>query len=195
MGDIVDTLDAYCKDNDVDVHKTYFWICCLCVNQHRVAQSLQEGSKGLSMPTEIFLKTFGFRVTTIGHLVCLLSPFKDPLYLKRIWCVYEISRALATPNCKVDVVCAPQQIARMKQYMDQGIPGEIWIMDQKDRIHDAICKINVKNASASQESDKDEILRWIEAHATGGCEGTNERVRSLFQAKFDTLCEEIFQFE
>jgi len=36
IDDIVDALVTFCESRKLDVKRTYVWICCLCVNQHRV---------------------------------------------------------------------------------------------------------------------------------------------------------------
>jgi hypothetical protein len=40
IGDIIDTLNDFCRTHKLDPKRTYIWICCLCINEHRVvAQS------------------------------------------------------------------------------------------------------------------------------------------------------------
>ena len=68
---------AWCKREGKNPAKTYVWICCMCINQHRVA--------GTTVSTE-FLKTeFELRVKGIGNLVSLLAPFDKPVNLSRSW--------------------------------------------------------------------------------------------------------------
>ena len=36
LADIVKSLEAYCTREQLVPKTTYVWICCVCVNQHRV---------------------------------------------------------------------------------------------------------------------------------------------------------------
>lgn len=107
IGDIVDTLVDYCAREELDPKRTYFWICFLCVNQHRVVETSNE--KSLSVPTETFLATFGKRVSRIGRIVCMMAPFEKPVYLSRVWCIFEMATAFANPGCSVTVMMPPEE--------------------------------------------------------------------------------------
>jgi hypothetical protein len=86
VGDIIDTLVDYCTTNQLEPSRTYVWICALCVNQHRIC-----GSEQVSF--EVFQEIFNRRVTGIGHLLAMMSPWHEPLYLTRIWCIFELFTA------------------------------------------------------------------------------------------------------
>jgi len=53
----------------------FFWICFFCNNQFRPS---------------ITADTFKERVKQIGHIIAILDKWKDPEYLKRKWCIYEV---------------------------------------------------------------------------------------------------------
>ena len=36
---ILDTLDDFCLTKDRNPQTTYVWMCCLCINQHRVMEN------------------------------------------------------------------------------------------------------------------------------------------------------------
>ncbi|CAK9067295.1 unnamed protein product [Durusdinium trenchii] len=38
IGDITDTLVQYCRECDADPKRMYAWMCCFCINQHRVKE-------------------------------------------------------------------------------------------------------------------------------------------------------------
>lgn len=78
IGDIVDTLVEYCKSNDLDEKRTYVWICCLCNNQHRIAQKrkriIDSGLQHEDNDTfQEFHDIFHSRVTDIGHVIAMVS--------------------------------------------------------------------------------------------------------------------------
>ena len=33
IGDIVESLSAYCEQNNLDQRRTFVWICCMCINR------------------------------------------------------------------------------------------------------------------------------------------------------------------
>jgi hypothetical protein len=35
VGSVVETLEDYCQEHGFNPKRTYIWMCCLCVNQHR----------------------------------------------------------------------------------------------------------------------------------------------------------------
>ena len=77
--DITASLLAYCHTADA----SFVWICCLCVNQHRVREAQ---AKGQVVPFEEFRETFETRITSIKNMVALLCPWRAPVYIGRVWC-------------------------------------------------------------------------------------------------------------
>ena len=72
IGDIVDVLTNYCETNGLNRKEVYVWICCLCVNQHRVVESMKRRE---DIPFDEFRKVFHGRVTSIGHVIAMMSPW------------------------------------------------------------------------------------------------------------------------
>ncbi|CAB9509166.1 hypothetical protein SEMRO_377_G130100.1 [Seminavis robusta] len=73
IGDIVDTLVHYCTSTGKDPRRAYVWMCCLCVNQHRVVLQKKEdrsGARVLGGSGRIdFFAEFGFRWNPLD--ICL----------------------------------------------------------------------------------------------------------------------------
>ncbi len=136
IGDIVDTLAAYCEMNGLNERSTYVWIDFLCVNLHRIVELKQEerfrstSSSNVNSNTDsnsnnksksktndnndnsssnnnthlidkqsIFANmdelrlTVQHRIQNIGHVLAIISPYHQPVYLTRLWCMYELSAA------------------------------------------------------------------------------------------------------
>ena len=72
IGDIIDVLSNYCTTNNLDPKEVYVWICCLCVNQHRVIEKKRNGEV---VPFEEFESVFSKRVTSIGHILAMMAPW------------------------------------------------------------------------------------------------------------------------
>ncbi|CAE7343014.1 unnamed protein product, partial [Symbiodinium pilosum] len=66
-------------------------ICCLCINQHRVKEAHAAGE--VISFTE-FKEAFGVRVAGVSHILAMMSPWNDPRYIRRVWCVFEFSVAM-----------------------------------------------------------------------------------------------------
>jgi hypothetical protein len=50
--DVVKTLVIYCETNSFDPKRTYVWINCLCLNQHRLAESNKQPVDSKSSPVD-----------------------------------------------------------------------------------------------------------------------------------------------
>jgi len=170
IGDIVDTLKEYCKKISKDPKDVYVWICCFCVNQHRVIELKKEGK---DIPFEDFRKVFNDRVTRIGHIVTMMAPWDAPVYLTRIWCVFEIYTANKTGS-KVTIAMPSSE---RKRFID-GLRSEDG-QSQIDTLFSTLGQTDVKKAEASVESDRTSILRIIEDGV--GYDGFNNTVSGLLK--------------
>ena len=71
VGEIVDTLQQHCRDEALPPETTHIWMCCFCVNQHRV---MARRNAGTTVPFEEFKQEFGSRVKRVGNMISLMSP-------------------------------------------------------------------------------------------------------------------------
>ena len=74
IGDIVDTLADHCKTRKQDPKRTYVWICCLCINQHRVVEK-KDAEIDDDKNFHDFHKTFYDRVTGVGEIISMMYPW------------------------------------------------------------------------------------------------------------------------
>ncbi|CAB9528961.1 Kinesin light chain [Seminavis robusta] len=155
IGDIVDTLSEFCHQNNLDPKRTYVWICCLCVNQHRVVENNSKEISGMISPTKVdFFAIFGDRVKKIKHLLAMMAPWKAPVALTRVWCIFEIFTAHSTDGCKVDILMPPKEKYSLEQDVinnDGGI----------DALYETLGNTKVENAKASVDSDRRAILARV----------------------------------
>jgi len=149
IGDVVDSLVEYCNRERLDPKRVYVWICCLCINQHKVIRASKVGQ---SVPFESFQKEFGSRVRGIGHVVLLMAPWHDPFYLTRVWCVYELYTA-AVENVQTTIIMPPGEEFRFREALcDKTSMDEVW---------KNLGKVDVENAKASVNADRVAILAMI----------------------------------
>lgn len=171
IGDIIDTLVEYCTSHKLDPTRTYFWICFLCMNQHRVVGSL---SKGIAVPTANFVETFRTRVGRIGNLVCMMAPWDAPENLNRIWCIFEMSTAFAIKECQVTAVMPAAEEAKFIQASTSKV-------NALHALFDACKNTKVEGAQASEPADTLYIRALLEKQR-GGFEATNTRVNENLRA-------------
>jgi len=99
-------------------------------------------------------------VTHIGNIIAMMSPWSDPSYLKRIWCIFEMYTSYADANCQIEIVMPPREQESLIRAMVVG-------RDEKgnwgiDSLLSVLAQTKVENAQASVESDKKYIFRLIE---------------------------------
>lgn len=149
VSDISATLLQYCGDYNLDLTDTHIWMCCFCINQHRVKEAR---AAGLQVPFEEFKKAFGERVAGIGKVVAMMAPWKDPFYIKRVWCDFEMYTAT---SLKQDVIIAmpPAEAEDFRNTLLAGGIGQVWA---------ALGNVKVEQADASVAEDREQILKLIE---------------------------------
>lgn len=163
--DIVGALADHCRLLGKDGKETYVWICCLCINQHRVKEAERAGQ---AVPFDEFCAEFGNRVKGIGHVLALMTPWHSPTYVTRVWCIFELfTAANEGHSCQLTVLMPPGQTKLLCGALVSGaLSSRLWA---------ALEEVRVQNAQASVHADRENIMRAIEAGM--GCERINYVVR------------------
>ncbi|CAB9518599.1 Hydra magnipapillata [Seminavis robusta] len=169
IGDIVDTLTDFCHKHELDPKRTYIWICCLCVNQHRVVEKFKSG---VLVPTHEFFDIFGHRVKKVGHLLAMMAPWNAPAYITRVWCIFEMFTAHTTDACEVDIVMPPKEKKSLEQDVLNNGAGI-------NALYKTLGNTKVENAKASVKSDRLAILGQVES--TVGYSVLNNRVNDMLR--------------
>jgi len=183
LGDIVDALVEYCQRCNLDMRRTYVWICCFCMNQHRIQEAI---SRGDTVPFDTLAEQFSSRVRSIGHILSLMDSWRSPRYITRAWCIYELYVAMEA-NCKLDVIMTAREGRSFLRALITGDHGleELW---------QALEQVDVRKAEASIATDRESILQLVEDGP--GANALNQRVRSKLQARFADVAEqEVLDFQ
>jgi len=146
IGDIISTLTDHCTSHNLDQTETYVWICCLCVNQHRVSEKISP---------EEFEKVFYDKVKKIGCVLAIMSPWQSPAYVSRVWCLFELFSATNNSDCCNFMIAIP------KSEKEDFIDG-VWKGGQVTKLFQVLTDIDVRNAKASVPLDKEYIMNLIE---------------------------------
>ena len=147
IGDIIDSLQDYCKSNDLKEERTYIWICCLNVNQHDVVNFRNEGK---TVPFEDFSNEFYQRVKGIKRILAMMAPWKNPGYLAQAWCVYEMFVATTSPECNVTIIMPPKEGNQLAKDIENGQGGNI--------VFQVLSQTNVEKAKTFPPCDKERIM-------------------------------------
>lgn len=177
QSEIVDTLMDYCKSASLDPQETYIWICCLCVNQHRVIEARKAGEV---VPFEVFHHTFASRVASVETIVAVMAPWDSPNYLKRVWCDFEMFTALDLQK-HVVIAMPPLETANLR---DAFMTGDVRTSQE---FWEVLSGVDVRKAEASQPSDKDAIFQLIEDGP--GFDELNSRIVKRVKSWIITTCE------
>eukprot|EP00931_Biecheleriopsis_adriatica_P032308 TRINITY_DN1886_c0_g1_i4.p1 TRINITY_DN1886_c0_g1~~TRINITY_DN1886_c0_g1_i4.p1 ORF type:complete len:1121 (+),score=124.49 TRINITY_DN1886_c0_g1_i4:176-3364(+) len=120
--------------------KVCIWWCFFCNNQYRIlADCRKKSTKELS-------DAFGSNVRRVGKMWMLLDDLHEPMYLSRIWCIFEVFVAR-----KYDVPC--------RAIISHGFGTHP--IEKIDELFDT-CKVDAAAARASMKEDEDGIKNLIE---------------------------------
>ena len=165
IGDIIDTLESHCETEGLDLKRTYVWICCLCNNQHRVYENKVNG---IDVTFAEFRDIFFNCVISIGTVLAMMSPWNDPFYLTRVWCIFELHTASVNEECEVKIVMPPREQRSM-----------INAISDINVLFSAMANTNIGDAQASEESDRQNIMKLVEEKH--GVEQLNTDVNKLLR--------------
>mmetsp|Transcript_22466 Transcript_22466/g.67279 ORF Transcript_22466/g.67279 Transcript_22466/m.67279 type:complete len:666 (-) Transcript_22466:21-2018(-) len=158
IGDIVDSLSAFCERERLNQKSTYVWMCALCINQHQVmaASSAKESDdlvRTESVPFDHFRQEFGDRVNGIKHVVALMAPWDAPLYVTRVWCVFEMYTA-DEMDVKVTIIMPPREEDALRANLRKDRQGASDVIRK-------LGAIDVQHAQASVPRDRECILDLV----------------------------------
>eukprot|EP00931_Biecheleriopsis_adriatica_P032310 TRINITY_DN1886_c0_g2_i2.p1 TRINITY_DN1886_c0_g2~~TRINITY_DN1886_c0_g2_i2.p1 ORF type:complete len:815 (+),score=112.34 TRINITY_DN1886_c0_g2_i2:135-2447(+) len=133
--------DEGCVTRIISHHeKVSIWWCFFCNNQYRIlADCHKKSTKELS-------DAFGLNVRRVGKMWMLLDDLHEPMYLSRIWCIFEVFVAR-----KYDVPC--------RAIVSHGFGTHP--IEKIDELFDT-CKVDAAAARASMKEDEDGIKNLIE---------------------------------
>lgn len=149
VGDIADTLSDFFGEESL--HE-FIWICCLCINQHRVKEAQAAGQ---TVSFAEFEEAFGRRVEGVGHILAMMSPWQEPRYIRRVWCVFEFSIAIKERKELTVLMPQAEKDSFRLALFETGLQG----------IYDVLASLRIQDASASVEEDKINILKSIDPDA------------------------------
>ena len=158
VGDIIDSLESYCAQKHIDTKATYVWICCVCNNRHRV---------GESVPFTRFHEIFHDTVVGVGHILAMMAPWDAPLYLTRVWCIFEIHTANTADDVKTEIIMPPREKDKM-----------LASLNDYNNLVKALSATHIESAEASKELDRENIMKLVNK-TTGEAPRLNSDMNTL----------------
>ena len=135
------TIGAAAVDEDeLDLHEQkelYFWFDCFSVDEHATQ----------SYTVEWWSSTFKEAIGLIGHTCMLFTPWSKPEPLTRAWCLWELYCTIVEGS-HLSVCLGPTERREFERRL----------LEDPDVVLDAFARIDVENAQAGKESDREMIL-------------------------------------
>lgn len=161
----------------IESHQVFFYMCFFVNNQFRIVRDRSvSGSQDLE-------HTFRQNLTRTGHVVAVLDTWHEPIYLTRIWTVYEqfVACTLQVPMTFV----MPE--ASMASLQLKILQGEVGLKE----VTDSVCNVNSAMAEAWDSRDEAKVKATIQD--TVGFEYVNRHVRKAMLQWIGTVVREQFQ--
>lgn len=139
---------------------THIWMCAFCNNQFRIL--VDKSASGTDNLDTLFEK----RLTSIGYMVALLDHWQDPLYLTRVWTIYEQFTATKL-GIHVEIILPAAEFESLESVLRSG---------RLDKVSEGLQHIDVSQAKATYEEDEKKVKRLISS-TPGGFKHVNHRVK------------------
>jgi hypothetical protein len=148
----------------------YYWIDVATVNQHLAG----------AYPQDWWSNTFRTGIGVIGKTVLVLSPWNDPIPLKRSWCLWEILNS-CEEKVAFEIVIPPSEKRAFKQSL----------VTKWSEVVETMTKVDIENAQAWRPDDQTMIASAVR-RTKGGFAGLNTRVKNMLRTWLaDTGCEQL----
>ena len=127
-----------------DCNSVFFYMCFFANNQYRI---IVDGS---AVGSDDLENSFQTNLTRIGKMVAVLDTWKDPVYLKRVWTVYEqfVACDLGLP---VEFVMPSKSMSSLHDKIKQGETG-------LKEITTSICRVDSERAEAWDPRDEARVM-------------------------------------
>jgi len=156
-----EALLIWTEEEGLDPNEIFLFMCFFVNNQFRILiEGTQSGSDDLET-------TFEQNLRRIGRLIALLDHWEEPLYLSRIWTIYEqyVAAKLQLP---VTIILDRKAGESLIKELDRGKEGILHITG-------TLCHVRAELAEASVKADEEHVKAMI--CSTMGFDYVNNRVR------------------
>ncbi len=133
---------------------SYFWFDPFSLNQ------VPSSGEPAVLSTETLEKVFGDQIKAIGSVLIVASPWDDPAFLSRAWCLFELYMAVHK-QVKLTILCPERESTVFLKELEVN-----W-----RAVYSALGRIDARKAEAREQADLDAIFASVER--TCGFDGLN----------------------
>lgn len=145
-----------------DTSSIFFYISFFVNNQFRIIVD------GVAAGSDDLENSFKVNLSRSGRMVAVLDTWEDPVYLKRVWTVYEQFVACSS-RLPVEFVMPDASMASLQDHIRQGERG-------LKKVTASICKVDSEKAEAWKAEDEKKVKAAIRDLV--GFEEVNQHVRN-----------------
>lgn len=146
----VSAMQSCVSKQGLDADSTFVWVCFFCNNQYRILEEkVDSGSDDLE-------KAFSQRLTDIGRVVVLFDNWAKPVYLTRVWCVFETYMAHQFGIDLMIIMPANQADSCRLEMRASGV----------DKVMAALSRVDCARASATCETDEQRVKGLIQKNSS-----------------------------
>ena len=175
LGEIRSAMRLFMQNQSSGQHTAVFFFMCFFVNnQYRIIVEPQyDGNIGCNDLQEVFNQN----LRRMGHMVILFDDWKCPVYLRRIWTVYEAYVALAL-DVQITIAMPENALESLRIVMQQGERG-------MQEISQTLVEMDLGKASAWKPEDEAYVKSQIEH--TLGFDYVNRHMKQAMQQWMGTV--------
>ncbi|CAK8987164.1 Ankyrin repeat and SAM domain-containing protein 1A, partial [Durusdinium trenchii] len=161
----------------MEFQDVFFYMCFFVNNQFRI---IVEGSATGSDNLE---EVFQTNLRRIGQVVAVLDTWEEPVYLQRVWTIYEqyVAFSLQVP---VTFVMPEDAAASLSKQISRGDAGI-------EEVTQSLCDVNVAAARAFDPRDEQKVKTTIQS--TVGFDQVNQHVKDAMIQWICVVVREKFQ--
>ncbi len=138
--DVVEALQDHFREEPNKI----VWFDLFSVNQHQ----------HLRFPFDWWTTTFESAIQDFGHTVMVFAPWKDPIPLRRAWCLWELYSTVNTKSVFEVAISSKQR----QEFFEACDP---WHLDIEEKLNRAFDAIDVEHSQCTKPEDKLSILQAI----------------------------------
>ncbi|CAE8647074.1 unnamed protein product [Polarella glacialis] len=161
--DVCSALARWLKTQGTNASALVFiWWCFFTNNQFRI-------QSGGTVTTQDLCETFGDQLKKVGRMLIMMNKYRDPEYVKRIWCIFEVHMA-AAESIKTELTLPDSAQEEFDELARGGL----------DSLSNLLSSIDTEKAEASVKTDETAIKVLIKSGA--GFDRVNELVEETLMA-------------
>ncbi|CAJ1442710.1 unnamed protein product [Effrenium voratum] len=179
VGTVQDALSSWLEDTGLLPEDIFLYMCFFVNNQYRILYDCN--GVGSVQLEEVFEST----LKRIGNMVAILDGWRCPVYLTRIWTIFEQFTAIKLGNVPVTIVLPREQNNSLIGQIREGEDGIL-------QVTQSLCAFESVHATAFLPQDEETVKERI--RSTIGFEEVDEKIRSFMLDWVGNVVQEYMKF-